>query len=319
MESGMKFKDSFSKYFKAAALLMLCWPLDVFSAQAAERSDHFGIMSELEDFDGTVKEVTLPFPYSSISEEQRETCAFIPQFFYAVLQENTDLDDEELYIESAVLGPLRPCLGIVVHNKSPEAEHKTLVFHVAVDVQGIDSLIDTIADVFTEEEITHVTVTIFTNRLTSDTQDRAGVQPEQQHQFIENLVEALRVHLKECSHELRVRVWTRPYLTAGSGRCEKFFGAQDALFVKANGEIFSTSLFRERIFHEAPIFPETVAEEEKDLITGVSYKKILLHFLEAAFTQEELDRAVDAHDLHCEEITDVGLDWLYQITEEEAE
>lgn len=97
-----------------------------------------GVFEKLLDRSGEVKTIEVPFPYLRITTQEsnpkdvpnlsyndgkhafNESTVFVPEGFYAVLGAGL--------AQSAIVGPLCPCIGLFVRCESQE---KALVFHVA--------------------------------------------------------------------------------------------------------------------------------------------------------------------------------------------
>jgi hypothetical protein len=228
---------------------------------------------EMPLVNGSTKTAKLPFPYHSITDEERSRLVYVPEVFYTVLEESSPL-------LGAVIGPCTPCSFVGVHHKQLR---KTVLMHAHYELNDAASVLAVVDKEFGQEvKGEDLIVKMFTRGIKHFPQE-CNITAEEQRIIFTDIFKALHKKYKLTSGQIQAVLFSLPFFLEASSHT----GADQSVFVDKNFNLYSVSLVAERIFLKKDIFfsPENLfalCQRSCD-----RFKEVYKGYLEKYFSDSE--------------------------------
>jgi hypothetical protein len=183
--------------------------------------------------DGSTDSVHLPFPYHSITDEERSRLVWVPENFYTVLEETSPL-------LGAVVGPCSPCSFVAVRHRGLR---KTVVMHVHYKFNDAVTVLATLNKEFGQGiKGEDLLVRMFTRGIKDF--GVLEITAEEQRARFTAIFNALRTEYNLTSEEqIKALIFQLPCFL------NSFYNAVDqSVFVDKDFNLYSVSPVEERVF-----------------------------------------------------------------------
>jgi len=189
---------------------------------------------EMPLVDGSTKTAKLPFPYRSITDEERSRLVWVPENFYTVFEESSPL-------LGAVIGPCTPCSFVGVHHKQLR---KTVLMHAHYELNDAASVLAVVNKEFGQElKDEDLVVKMFTRGIKHFPRE-CQITAEKQKIIFTDIFKALHKKYNLKSEQIKAVIFSLPFFLDASSHT----GSDQSVFVDKNFNLHSVSLVAERVF-----------------------------------------------------------------------